>query len=199
MTEGQDHVSAAPEHPDPPIGNPNDAAADSPNLLINIINDEHESDCKFWVGFYRTGTMKPFQLLEIERVQEVFEKASTTGLDISGPIMLTDSLAQGPSYYFLSPLPQTEQEMNAEWVSKLCDSILSWNIDNIGFYFGTELMRPNASQVILSKILRKAILLRRQGKFNLLIGTHGINTIINVALDLRHHLLSEGVHVFVYH
>ena len=167
-------------------------------VTLRLVNREEDADCNFWVGLARKGDNIPTGLMEGD-IPSILAKAADEGLTEEGPLMLSDSLQTPPRYIYLLPVPEENFREQTQWIKNLVDTIQSWSPDSAGFYFAPELLTGHQSHQLLSQILRQLILASNTSSFYLLIGSHGMNAVLNNALKLRSELSKDAVNLYVFH
>ncbi len=169
---------------------------------IFLIGSESEArSCPFWVGLYRTGTMRPQQLMELRKTGDILTAAANEGVACSDPLVLSETKENGQaSLVFLAPIENEKLVDSHLWVDKLCDAICAWSPQTPGFYFAPELLGTEIASKLLIKILKNLILKNQFPTFYLYIGSHGLHNTLNAALKLRSRMIEESTRdVVVFH
>ena len=163
---------------------------------IILIGSEREAqDCKFWAGIYRKGHLSPQQLIEQKKTGDILTRAVSEGLDCDEAIVLTEVRENGePSIHFLVPLQNERLADSHLWLEKLCDAICAWGPEAPGIYFAPELLGADLSCKFLSWVLKALIQREKFSTFFLLIGSHGMHSVLNSTLKLKAKMEEESAH-----
>lgn len=181
-----------------PLDKPDHGAQSQRPVTLRLVATEADADCNFWVGLARKGDNIPSGLMEGD-IPSILAKAAAEGLTEEGPLMLSDSLQTPPRYIYLLPVPDENFREQTQWIKNLVDTIQSWSPESAGFYFAPELLSSRHCHQLLSQILRQLILASNTSSFYLLIGSHGMNAVLNNALRLRSELIKDSVNLYVFH
>ena len=155
------------------------------NKNIYLVSKEDELQCYFWIGFFRPGKKSPGELLAYESAGSVLQAAIKEGLAEAESVMLVNTKRETPACFFLSPSPTDQTLGIQEWVSNAHGTISSWSPKTIGFYFSPELMNRESANRLLFQLLSQCIQTDIGENYNLLIGSHGLNPILNAALQIK--------------
>ena len=171
---------------------------------IYLVETEAESACRLWVGLTRKGQLSCAQLVDMKKVQLMLREAAIQGAEASPPLLLTDLNANPTQYIYLADLPplSTRGEyapQTEEWITNLCTAIEGFLSPAVGLYLSPEILGENLSRDILTKILQRLLLSKQVKQFSLLIGAHGINTLLDISLKLKAHAATQNVRLTVYH
>lgn len=166
---------------------------------IRVVASEGEADCRFWVGLVARGKRPPASLMEIDDIREVLGEAAKGGIAEAGPLMLSDAAHQPPRFVYLMPAPGAELRDRDAWIHAGVQTIKSWQPQAIGFYLAPELVDAPESHELLLAALRELIAAGVASEFYLLIGTYGLNALVNAALRLKREMENDLVNLFVYH
>lgn len=168
-------------------------------ISIKLIANEKDTDCFFWVGLCKKGERHPHSLLDVENVEEIFERAANCGISDDGPIMLSDSRTQIPRFIYLLPPPSDMPDQENEWIDRLIKTINSWSPKHLGFYLSPDLMSSEESHCLLKNVLKKMMVNAESQEYFLLLGSHDLNTMLNTALSIRMDLHEKNVELSVFH
>lgn len=168
-------------------------------VTLRLITDEDDATCNFWMGLCARGSMSPAQLMDAGRVPALLLEAAAKGVNEHEPVMLADTSCEPPRYVYLTPAPSADFRERAVWLQDLISTIKSWAPLSAGFYISPDLIASKDSQELLGQILREMITHSTTSSFYLLLGAHGMNTILNTALRLKSELDSDTLNILVYH
>jgi hypothetical protein len=183
-------------------GKQNEPQFDSPKarpVTVRLVTNEADAPCSFWVGLSAPGAMTPSELMDAGQVPAMLFEAATKGMTENGPVMLSDTSVDPPRYVYLTPAPSADFRERAAWLQELIATIKSWAPLSAGFYISPELIAARDSHELLLQILRETITASTTASFYLLLGAHGLNSVLNAALRLKSELDSETLNVLVYH
>jgi hypothetical protein len=157
----------------------------SKTVSLKITNLDTETNCAFWVGLSKPGSINPLALLDDPSVASIFTKAATEGIDETGPVMLSDTERNPPRFVYLLPMPGTEFRDQALWVDDLVATIRAWAPQAVGFYLAPELVDKGLAQATLLMVIKELVVTTPVTNYWLLVGSHGFNTVLNAALNLK--------------
>jgi hypothetical protein len=170
------------------------------NIKISFVLDENESECNFWVGLTKKGTLHPHNLLDLKNTLEIFDQAASQGTLDEGPIMLSDSRQGTAKYIYLLPPPKlAESKFKPIWIQDLIKTVKSWSPECVGLYLSPNLLRDQKYNEFLKSILNTMINETQSLEYCILIGSINLNSVINSILSLRAELLEQKVNLSVYH
>lgn len=166
---------------------------------IFIVNSEKETEaCTFWAGVYRSGNKSPQDLIHLKKTNDILSAAVTEGVASSEPFVITDT-DEGNSAFFLAPVQNEQITHKLLWQGELCTVISQWSPQAPGLYLSPDLLGAEISSKLLLQILKRLILKNQFSSIYLLIGTHGLHSILNTALTLRSQMEAESRDVLIYH
>lgn len=168
-------------------------------VTVRLVTHEDQADCSFWVGLSMPGSLSPLQLMDVGQVPTMLFEAAAKGLNEHGPVMLSDTSVEPARYVYLIPAPSSDFRERAIWLQELIKTVKSWAPQAAGFYISPELVAAKDSHELLLQILREIILHSLTSSFYLLLGSHGMNAVLNAALRLKSELDSETLNILVYH
>lgn len=169
---------------------------------VYFISSEKEArTCTFWVGVYRKGTLSPQQLMEHKKTGEILSAAVNEGVDCEEVLVLADTKnPQDSVVYFLAPIQNEKLADSHLWLDKLCDAICEWGPQAPGIYFAPELLGTDLSSKLLAHVLKILISKNKFSTLYLLLGSHGLHSILNAVLKLKNKVREESSHeIYIYH
>ncbi len=193
-THQHPQVAAAPTAADPDLGIP-----EGRPITLRIVTQEDEAECNFWVGLFKKGELDPSKIMDLPSIPDMFAEAATKGVTDNGPLMLTDSFSTPPKYLYLLPLPHEDFRDRAIWIGDLVKTTKSWSPASVGFYLAPELLQSETCDELIQQILRELICNSEINDFYLLVGDHGLNSVLNSAIHLKHEFDQEKINLFVFH
>jgi len=168
-------------------------------VTLKLAIADNEANCHFWIGLAKPGELTPASLLDQKNVSAVFAEAASKGVSDEGPIMLSDTSVNPTRFIYLLQVPGPDFRDRTAWVTSLVNMIRSWAPRTAGFYMAPELILANDSQELLQQVLRELILTTPATDFYLLVGTHGLNAVLNTSLRLKLELESDTLNLLVFH
>ena len=176
-------------------------SSESTHKNVYLVHKEDELQCHFWIGLFRPGNKSPSDLLSYGKADTVLEAAIKEGLNEKESVMIVDTKRETPACFFLCPSPTQNNQAIQDWINNAHSTISSWSPEAIGFYFSPELVDKQAANDLLFGLLSLCIETNVASTYNLLIGSHGINTILNAALRIKSKLehSSAAQQLSIYH
>ncbi|MBP6218770.1 MAG: hypothetical protein KA436_09305 [Oligoflexales bacterium] len=175
---------------------------------LKLVGNGQEQPCHLWVGITRKGVLSPSDLINLRSVETILHEAAAQGTSSPCPLALADTTktAQGPTLVYLTELPnphigrQKVLEKGAEesWVQQLYRAILDCSRERVGFYFSPEILGEDLAHNLLLRLLHLLIPNKKIKTYSLLIGSHGMNNILNTALDLKN-LVAKDYKIRIHH
>lgn len=166
-------------------------------ISIKIVHCDQQNDCNFWIGLSKPGSLSPHSVLETKALSKIFQLISSQGFRERGPMMISDTEQSPPRFFFMTPSPHASEELQA-WTMLLSKTIASWNPSKIGLYFDPTLSYID-SQLLLELSLKELILNCKVTDYRLFLGSHGLNSILNTALELKSTLVQQNIDLSVLH
>ena len=175
-------------------------SSESTHKNVYLVHKEDELQCHFWIGLFRPGNKSPSDLLSYGKADTVLEAAIKEGLNEKESVMIVDTNGKHQHVSFYAHT-NSEQPGNSSWINNAHSTISSWSPEAIGFYFSPELVDKQAANDLLFGLLSLCIETNVASTYNLLIGSHGINTILNAALRIKSKLehSSAAQQLSIYH
>jgi len=168
-------------------------------IAIHLIPEtDAQSEC-FWLGLFHKGSLTPPELLEHQSISELFNEAASKGLKEQGPVMLSDSNGNKTRFVYLLPEPPTDFDSKSKWVQQLVETVKSWAPPKVGIYLSKELLGKELTHELLIDILQNLIKTGKSTDYYLIPGAHGLNTILNSALEIKSKLSDDKLWVYVFH
>lgn len=168
---------------------------------IHLIHSEKDAVlCPLWVGVYRKGNMSPEELLDYKKVEEILEAAVHEGLDSDEVVVLAETREErAPCKYFLVPIENEKVSESQRWLENLTAAISDWGEQSPGIYFSPELLGTELALKLLLMLMKHFIDQDKFTRINLLVGSHGMHSILNAALKLKvklNEVSSKDVQIF---
>ncbi len=167
------------------------------SISIQLVNKVSEQDCQFWVGLSKKGKGKIEDLLAAANVEALMQNAATNGYLSNGPILISNTEKGFAEYYYLLESPALG--LGNEFVLMITKTIYSIGAHKVGFYFSPAIINSEAFKSLLPLTLKHVILGSVCNSFYLLIGEHGLDTILNITLKLKSELMSQKINLSVFH
>jgi len=180
-------------------------------ISIRLVTSRSKYRCGFWVGVSAEGSICPSALLNIDTIDSIFEEVTESGISQNGPLMLTDTNFSPPRYVYFTTAPGcldksedqnskafTDEQME-KWIDSVTSTISSWNPSELGIYLAPEILGNLNSIDLLQKLTEAAAKTSEIRDIYLLCGSHGSNSILNAAHQVRIDLQDCGFEVKVYH
>jgi len=182
------------------VTDPNVGISARRTVTLKIATLDAETNCDFWVGVASSGKISPLLLLEEPSVQTIFSRAAAEGVTESEPIMLSDTERASPRFVYLLPMPGAEFRDQVLWVDDLVATIRAWSPRRVGFYLAPELLDTGTGQSLLLMAMKELIGSTDVNEFYLLVGSHGLNTVLNGALQLKEEIdEDQSLNFMVFH
>ncbi|MBI2602661.1 MAG: hypothetical protein HYW48_06370 [Deltaproteobacteria bacterium] len=176
------------------------ATKDTQKCKIYLLSSDSEAkECRFWVGVYREGSMTPAELVQQKKFSDILTTAVTKGIACKEHLTLAHSEDGQANVLYLAPI-QNEKVVDCEiWLDSLTQAICNWAPEAPGFYLAPELLGSDLAGKLLMRILKPLILKNQFTNFYLFTGSHGLHTVLNLALKLRSKMQEEDRDVLVFH
>ena len=168
-------------------------------VAIHLVNESAMPNCSFWVGLFQRGAMQPPEVLDAGDFSAIFQKAATEGLKEAGPIMLSDSMSSPARYIYLLPEPSSDELESDRMIPELVKTVQAWAPKKTGIYLAPELLTRQANHDLLFKILEKLISTVNTTDYYLVPGLHGMNAVLNTALEIKALCQSDDCGIYVFH
>lgn len=165
-------------------------------VILYITRPEETKNCGFWIGLYKKGRLKPQDLYDHKDIDEVYHKAVSDGVNDSSPFLISNTEVDPPEHFYLLPMEGLRQSPEAV-IKNIFDTLQALAPKRAGFYFSRDLI----DQPTCLSLLKKVILACQNSptkEFYLFAGKHGVNSILNTALDAKNEL-DKSVEVIVFH
>jgi len=172
----------------------------NPNrIVIYITRPEEASNCHFWIGLFRQGPLRPPQLLSCKSIDEIYDRAALEGLNDQEPILIADTSSAPARGFYFWPYQQANfnQSQTELMVNSLVTTLQAMRPKRVGIYFSPDLV----SKVQAQDLIKQTILKIRETdskEYYLYAGAHGINMVLNTALEIKA-MLSDTNEVLVFH
>lgn len=168
-------------------------------IEIRLVAGNAGVACNFWLGLARRGPESPARLMDYEDVAALFTEAATVGVSEQGPLILSDTSVDPSRFIFLMPVPDTQPGAQERWLDEVMKTLRSWAPGSAGLYIAPELLAGTAADDLLKKILGRLVEAGKTDEIFLLVGTHGMNALLNVVLSLKSELDGDDVKLFIFH
>ena len=168
-------------------------------ITVRLIGSDDEADCNFWIGLFKKGHLSPASLHDAESVLDIIEKSAKEGITDDEPVMLTNCNYSPTRYTYLLPVPSESFKERAIWLGELTRTIKSWKLDKIGIYLDKSLIDSESANELILQTLREIIFQSSTSDFYIMIGKHGMNSVINAVLRLKEDVNPDTTQVYVFH
>ncbi len=170
-------------------------------IEIRLVPSDVGIPCNFWIGLTVRGPETPTRLMDFKDVGALFGEAASRGVNEPGPLILSDTSTKPPRFVYLLPIPTSDPKEREAWTLQILSTVSAWAPPAVGFYIAPELMTTQAAQDLLRSVLTRLIDTDSgcPEEIYLLIGTYGLNALLNVVLQLKGELETETRKLFVHH
>lgn len=157
------------------------------------------TDCNFWLGLARKGEQTPQSIMGGISVATMLDDAAMEGVSDDAPIMLSDTTQIPSQFLYLMPVPELEFRDRSLWIHQIIETTKNWNPETIGIYLHPAILASDAAKELLASTLTALIETTRIKNYYLLVGSHGVNSLINTALKVKAELETADREVVVFH
>lgn len=164
-----------------------------------FLTDAPGNDCNFWLGLARKGLRTPQNIMGGTSVANMLDEAAVEGVSDDAPIMLSDTTQIPSQYLYLMPVPELEFRDRSLWIHNILETTKNWNPETIGIYLHPAILSSEAAKDLLASTLTALIETTRIKNYYLLVGSHGVNSLINTALKVKAELETADREVVVFH
>lgn len=165
-------------------------------VVLYITRPEETKNCNFWIGLYKMGTIPPQDLYDHTNIDEVYYKAASDGVSDDEAILISNTERDPAEHFYL--LPQEDLKNSPQKViDQIYDVLKAMAPKRAGFYFSRDLV----DQETCLNLLKKVIVACKESptkEFYLFAGKHGVNSILNTALDVKAEIQGD-MDVIVFH
>ncbi|SME91696.1 hypothetical protein [Pseudobacteriovorax antillogorgiicola] len=172
------------------------AEAPQNRVILYITRPEETKNCNFWIGLFKNGVTMPQELYEHDNIDEVYYKAAHEGVADQEALLISNTEKDPPEHFYLLPLDELKKSPD-RIIEHIYDVLKAMAPKRAGFYFSRDLIDQATSLSLLKKVLL-ACRLTPTKEFYLFAGKHGVNSILNTALDVKVEL-EESMDVLVFH
>ncbi len=174
-----------------------DDATTSPNrVILYITRPEETKNCNFWIGLFKKGSIHPSALYDFKSIEEVYYRAVTEGLDDAEPLLISNTEKFPPEHFYFIP-HETFIHSPERLIAQILDTLSAMNPIRAGLYFSPDLINKAECLNLLKQVLISCKNAPTR-EFYLFAGKHGINSVLNTAIDVKHELLNQ-IEVLVFH
>ena len=167
---------------------------------FNLYLTEYPGEgCNFWLGLASKGERTPQNVLGAATVVKMLDDAAVEGVIDDAPIMLSDTTQTPAQYLYLMPVPETDFRDRSRWIHTILETIKNWNPETIGIYLHPAVINSDSAKDLLGATLTALIESTRIKNYYLLVGSHGVNALINTALKVKTELETADREVVVFH
>lgn len=167
-------------------------------LILYVTRPEEAHNCHFWVGLYRHGPLRAPRLLEFHSIDEIYDQAALEGLNDISPIFLADTSHLPAKGYYLLPVSQDKlKDQHEQMIQAIQVTLEAMRPNRVGFYFSPDLVKKEGAQELL-RLTLKSMSHAHTKEYYLYAGAHGVNTILNTALEVKK-MLADQFEVIVFH
>jgi hypothetical protein len=172
----------------------------SPGITIQVIGKNELATCCFWVALYKPGPTQLRELNYLNSLDEVFQKAASSGINETGPVMLSDTLAQPPRYLYLLPVSKKSWSSHStNMIADIITAIKAWKAPSIGVYLAPELLQEIGKELSLVELLTEFIDADVVRNFYLYTGSDGFNRTLNRALATKSKFTHSDLNIRIIH
>ena len=172
------------------------AEAPQNRVILYITRPEETKNCNFWIGLFKNGSAKPQDLYEHTNIDEVYYKAVNEGIADQEAILISNTEHEPAEHFYLLPLQELKESPD-KVIEHIYDVLKAMAPKRAGFYFSRDLIDQGTCLSLLKKVLM-ACRLTPTKEFYLFAGKHGVNSVLNTALDVKAEL-GESMDVIVFH
>lgn len=165
---------------------------------VRLVSVNIETRCNYWISLYNQGSLAPADLIQGLQLEEIFDRACTEGANSQSPFVAVNTQSSGqPTYFYFSPPPRPENE--DFWLAETCQKAHSFRPQIIGIYLSPQVMNAERASSLLISLLKRFIEEKATSEFDLFIGRHGLNSILNSALEIKALMRAVGYEISVFH
>ncbi|NRA65804.1 MAG: hypothetical protein HRU19_15050 [Pseudobacteriovorax sp.] len=165
-------------------------------VVLYITRPDETKNCNFWIGAFEKGSSSINDIYSCKSIKEVYAHMVEKGIVETQPLLIANTEIVPPETYYFVPKPMLLKEPNTA-ISHIINSINAMKPERAGIYFSPSLLSKNKALSILKHTVLQ--LAQTQTKeFYLYAGEHGINPILNIALDIKKQLEASS-DVLVFH
>lgn len=175
------------------------APVERSDITIDVVVGMGDVPCDFWVGLYRTGDRSVADVASAAEVADIFRGAARDGIKVAGPVLITDTLRDRPTFLYLMPPPARGAGTDLHWVQTSMRNIKSWEPEYVGFYMAPELLDIESSAPVLFEMIARYAETHSTRRFCLFVGEHGFHRVLNLALFIKAEMERTQIKVLVRH
>jgi hypothetical protein len=168
-------------------------------VTIDVVTRGDDVPCDFWIGLYKQGQKRVGEVAANDQIAQLFQMAAVDGVDVSGPVMISDTLRPRPLYVYLVAPPARKGSDTQQWVQAAMRNVQSWTPEYVGFYLAPELLDMEASGEILFELISRYVELHQTRHFCLLVGHLGYHRALNFAHFLKGELERTQIKTRILH
>ena len=167
-------------------------------IAVNLVADGEVETCPFWIGLFRRGDLSAREINSIQSTGTILNKVVEQGVNENKSIMLADASLHPPRYIYLLPNEGNEGRF-PEIASEVLPSIKAWNMDKIGIYLAPEALADEIGESCLANLITECVESNLMVDYYLYTGSHGLNVLLNQALNLKTELNAKQIDICVFH
>lgn len=165
-------------------------------VVLYITRPEETKNCNFWIGLFKKGPVRPQDLYNHDAIEDVYYRAVYEGINDDEAILISNTEPKPPEHFYLLPLEQVKKSFD-QVIEQITETIKAIGPSRAGFYFSRDLVNQEDCFKLL-KMALKACRSTSTREFYLFAGKHGVNSILNTALDVKAEL-TDSLDVLVFH
>ena len=163
----------------------------APPVSVYLTSDtEH---CRFWVSFYRAGSLKTSDFIANLDTKERLRKSVEPGLLEVEPVMLSYEHEGEVRYEVL--YPYNSEDSLEKMARGLSDTIMGCTPSSLGFYLSPELFDSQSASGLLVDVVSRVVS-AGFGDIYLYIGDFGLNRAVNMAVEVRNKVKDYDLIIF---
>jgi hypothetical protein len=177
-----------------PVEGP-DAPAGQRQVELILLENVASGECPFWFGLFSPGSYKPKDLMQLDRVEDVFYQVNVHGLDEKVPTLVSivnDN--QRKTVYLVPRTNDTSFREYTVWLSDIARSIFDLGTDKIGFCLSSDFHNE-----MFEEIIRSLIVSTKVETVYLLTGNSNKSHILKEARSLKEDLKGTGCELTIFH
>lgn len=171
------------------------------DINCHLISSIEETQCKFWLGIYKKGTLEPSELFKSKGFDQILKTASKKGVSSKEPLLFSDCSDGETQYLLLVPELETSNSISS-WLEQISKSITSISPKNIGIHFGVELMDKHALFQAIFAFLSDSLNLKKSMQLNqifILTAGHDYKDVLNVIYKIKKELQGQDLAIKIFH
>lgn len=173
------------------------------DLECHLVSNAKETDCQFWLGVFKKGSLSPSEVLSKETAEQSLAATGEKGIDSDEAILFSDCESGKTNYILLVPEISFTAQNIKTWLEKVFMSIDSIKPSIMGLYLPDSVFKIEDYKTLVKEFIAYA---RKENsehqKINriyLHTAGHKYSDILNTSFEVKKHIGEEGIKVRVYH